>query len=684
MWLSMDMSQYLDIFLEESGEHLQNLSQKLLELEQHPDDLAIINEIFRSAHTLKGMSSTMGFEDMADLTHHMENVLEDLKEGRLRVSTLTVDVLLKCLDRLQSMIDSIRGGGSPACDNSDLIDMLGHIKGGGKVGVEQENTVPDPMAHPVDETGWNGFCELLNDYDLDLIQEAFNRRLNVFYIQVVVSEDCQMKSVRAFMVFKALEEDGEIIKSEPPAQELDEGRFGEEFQIILVTGIDEVTVISRLHGISEIKVGEIMKLDPSMSLDSLDMVEGTGDVHTSGRQEERSDSAPTSAQEVSSTRRIRQTVRVDIRRLDDLMNLVGELVINKGRLEQIGSSEKLTELNETIEQVDRITTDLQSVVMKVRMVPIKQVFNRFPRMVRDLTHELGKEVEFHIEGEETELDRTVIDEIGDPLVHLLRNAIDHGIEVPEERARLGKPRKALLKLTAHHEGNNVFIEVTDDGRGIDVNKIKEQAVSKGLIEPVEAEHLEGEAALALLFRPGFSTSEAISDISGRGVGLDVVKTRIGALNGEIAIGSQKDKGTTFRIRLPLTLAIIQALMVEVGDELYAIPLGSVDETTMLQENEIKMVQNQEVALLRGGVLPLASLHQLLDTPGQLQLEEENYIVVVRKGDKQYGLVCDNLVGQQEVVIKSLGKLLTGTSGLAGATILGNGKVALILDVNTLL
>lgn len=680
--MDMDMSQYLDIFLEETREHLENMNQGLLELEKNPGSLAILNEIFRAAHTLKGMSSTMGYENMADLTHHMENVLEDLKEGLLQVNTFTVDVLFKCLDRLQLMLEAIREGGSGSADNSDLIDLLNNIKSGQTT--ESNLSVAasvEPLPSTMDAKGGadNALASQLNEYEIDILREALNRQMVAYYIEILVDPDCLMKQVRAFMVFKALEEDGEIIKSYPPAHELDEGRIDDRFEIILITGIDKQTVLSRLNEISEIRVGKIEKLNTEEIAQYPSMAE-----EVVSRQGHETYGGYAKGQDINRIQRIRQTVRVDIERIDNLMNLVGELVINKGRLEQIGATQKLSELNETIEQIDRITTDLQNVVMKVRMVPIKQVFNRFPRMVRDLAHELRKEVSFIIEGEETELDRTVIDEIGDPLVHLLRNAMDHGIESPEERKKLGKPRIGTLRLSACHEGNNVFIEVSDDGEGINVEQIKEKAVAEGLITAREAETMDNDAVAGLLFRPGFSTADIVTDISGRGVGLDVVKNKIESLNGEIAVESRRGAGTTFRIRLPLTLAIIQALLIAVGDEIYAIPLGSVDETTMLTRDEIKMVQNQEVALLRGNILPLARLRQLLQVPGESGEEDTTYVVVVRKGDRQVGLVCDTLIGQQDIVIKSMGKLLTGISGLTGATILGDGRVALILDVGTLL
>ncbi len=697
--MNMDMSQYLDLFLDESREHLDNMNQKLLELEKDPGNLSILNDIFRSAHTLKGMSSTMGFEEMADLTHHMENILDDLKEGELKADTFTVDVLFKCLDRLQAMLDNIRGGGLGSIDSSDLIDLLGAIRNGSvenrydyRMPNEKEEVSFGALASDEAEPQMTEALPLpdMNEYELAVAREALARNLNVYHIKVLVDPGCLMKQVRAFMVFKALEEDGDIIKSDPPAQELDEGRYQEGFEVVLVTKAEEEAIRAKLDQISEIRVAGIRKVDASVwvddSLSATDLPSEKEAAAVCERPEQMSKEAETrnlSGPVQEKAQRIRQTIRVDIQRLDSLMNLVGELVINKGRLEQIGQSQKIAELNETIEQIDRITTDLQNEVMKVRMVPIKQVFNRFPRMVRDLAHELGKEVNFVLEGEETELDRTVIDEIGDPLMHLLRNAIDHGLESPEERAKIGKPRAGFVKLSARHEGNNVFIEVMDDGRGINVQEIKDKAVEKGLITPKESEQMDAEAAISLLFRPGFSTAENITDVSGRGVGLDVVKNKIESLNGDIAVESLAGKGTLFRIRLPLTLAIIQALLVRVGNEIYAIPLGSVDETTMLSREDIKLVQNQEVVLLRGSVLPLARLDDLLQVPKEQQTEDSVYVVVVRKGDKRTGLVCDTLIGQQDIVIKSLGKLLSGIGGLAGATILGDGQVALILDIGTL-
>ncbi len=683
--MNMDMSQYLDVFLEECKEHLVNLNEKLLELEKNPQDLSSLNEIFRAAHTLKGMSSTMGFNDMAVLTHHMEDVLSYLKEGVIKVETPIIDTLFDCFDRLQVMVGNIQEG-KPPVDNTDLIEMLESIKKGEGNSASSEpgdrSSVVTPEHEDKEHAAYVSMPFEFNQYDLTVLREVQTRGLNAYYIAVKVAPDCLMKSVRAFMVFKSLETDGEIIKTHPPAQELDEGKFQDRFHLILVNQLDEDTIRQRINNISEVEPEVVQLID-------LNSIQKTGadaqaDQRPAVSPPTQAAAAGEKAQEDSfRSSKVKQTVRVDIEKLDNLMNLVGELVINKGRLEQIGLNQHRGDLNEVIEQMERITSDLQNVVMNVRMVPIEQVFNRFPRMVRDLAKELGKEVNFVIEGKETELDRTVIDEIGDPLVHLLRNAVDHGIEYPEERRQKGKPTAGLVRLVARHEGNNVFIEVSDDGKGLDLDLIRRKAVEKGLATAQEADNMTAAQVADFMFRSGFSTAQNVTDISGRGVGLDVVKNKIESLNGDIVVDTVWGQGTTFKIRLPLTLAIIQALLVKVGDETYAIPLSSVDETTMISKNDIKMVQSQEVVLLRGKVLPLVKASYLLECPEHGNNEDIMYVVVVRKGDKQLGIVVDSLIGQQEIVIKSLGRLLTGIPGVAGGTILGDGAVSLILDPGTL-
>lgn len=666
--MSMDMTQYLDVFLEESKEHLSNLNQQLLTLEKNPGNQAALNEIFRAVHTLKGMSSTMGYEDLADLTHHMEDVLSDLKEGILQADSQVVDLLFQCLDRVQMTIEQIERTGTAGFNNQDLIKALGNVKADIFTTQDQGEVIAGADTIQIAS---QSFSFDLNEYDLTVLQEAASRGYQIIYLRIAVDPASLMKSVRAFMVFKVLEEDCEVLKSNPPVPDLEDGKFDDTFDIIIVTKQPANIIIDRLEHISEIRVDTYETVDISQLA-----VQQSTNTASQTTQETKEPS------DIKGNQKIKQTVRVDIDRLDSLMNLVGELVMHKGRLEEIGSSRRIVELNETIEQIDRISSDLQSVVMKVRMVPIEQVFNRFPRMVRDLAKELNKEIDFQIEGKETELDRTVIDEIGDPLIHLLRNAVDHGIESPAVRAQMGKPRIGTIVLRARHEGNNVLIEVEDDGSGIDFERVKQKAVDKGLVSSKEAEEMPNEKALELLFSPGFSTSDNVTDISGRGVGLDVAKNKIEALNGEIHVDSKLGQGTKFKIKLPLTLAIIQALMVSVRDEIYAIPLSSVDETTMLSPEDIKLIQGQEVMVLRGTVLPLYRLDSLLEVPGEKQ-SDEMYVVVVSKGDKQIGLVVDGLIGQQEIVIKSLGKFLAGIPGIAGAIVAGDGNVRLILDIATL-
>lgn len=671
---TIDMSQYLDVFLEESREHLSNLNQCLLELEQQPHNGAALNEIFRAAHTLKGMSSTMGFEDLADLTHHMEDVLSGVKEQVVQVDGQVTDVLFQCFDRIQTMVEGIEEGRSGKQDNSDLVAVLEAIKDGDmEVAALAEPTL-EPTTDENPPQPPDTALEL-NGYDQMVIDEARSRGFKVTLVEIEVDQSCAMKAVRSFMVFKALESEGEITKTIPSVQDLEDGRFDSGFSLVFVSQLEIDEVERRINSISEVRVKAIkeVKAEEYNPVQNALLAQPDLDEAAEGQ-------TPENGHRVQ---KLKQKVRVDIEKLDEMMNLVGELVMHKGRLEQIGIVSKNGELEDTVEQVDRITTELQSVVMKVRMVPIEQVFNRFPRMVRDLAKELGKEIDFIVEGQETELDRTVIDEIGDPLIHLLRNALDHGIETPKKRLEAGKASRGTVKLMARHEGNNVYIEVEDNGRGIDIQRVLEKAVKKELISTREAEQMTPEEAFRLVFTPGFSTAAEVTDVSGRGVGLDVVKAKMEAIGGEITVASKPGQGTRFTIKLPLTLAIIQALTVSVGGEIYAIPLSNVDETTMISDQDIKMVQNQEVILIRGKVLPLYRLRHLLDVPGDAPIDESTYVVVVRKADRQVGLVVDTLIGQHEIVIKSLGKLLSGIPGLAGAIVAGDGNVHLILDVVSL-
>lgn len=664
----MDLSQYMDLFLAEAKEHLDSLNDHLLQLEKEPENMDVLNEIFRSAHTLKGMAATMGFEQITELTHEMESVLVFFKDGELRVTPEVIDVLLRCLDVLGVLVRGLKEGAEQTYFYRPLIEELQNLKFMGNRFPLALSQLKQPQQEQSEINGLD-----FNEYEISVLQAAENDEYKSYYIKIGLAPGTVMKSVRAFLVFRSLEEFGQIIKCHPPVQDLEEERFEDSFEVVFVSQKPPEEFFQALEKIAEVRVLVLKQIDPNKLLFKTKS-EGFTQAEAPVNQIARA-----MIQEGWALR----TVRVDIDRLDNLMNLVGELVINKTRLEQIGLTYRSKDLLEAVEQMGRLTTDLQSLVMKVRMVPVEQVFNRFPRMVRDLARETGKEVQFVIEGKETELDRTVIDEIGDPLVHLLRNAIDHGIEHPEERLKIGKPRTAVLRLAARHEGNNIVIEVEDDGRGIDLEKVRAQAIKKGFITEKEEEYLDDNSLLNVIFEPGFSTADVVTDISGRGVGLDVVKSKIESLNGNIEIETKKNLGIKVRINLPLTLAIIQALIIKVGKEQYIIPLSAIDETTFVMPDQIKTIQNQEVMFLRGMVLPLVRLHKILGVESTVAENGGFYIVIVRRGERQVGLVVDFLVGQQEIVIKSLGKVLAGVPGVAGATILGNGQVSLILDINTI-
>lgn len=682
----MDTNQYMEMFLEESREHLQTLNDCLLELEHNPEDLSVLNEIFRSAHTIKGMSATMGFTEIAELTHEMENVLDLLRKSQLKANEDIVDTIFKCVDTLEQMVESVASGTDGDVDVTALVKKLVAIAKGEPV--ESEKKTSKQAASSVEHD--NAAVSLdLNDTEVNVLNNAKNSGLQAMQITVTLSEGCLLKSARAYMVMNALDEMGEVIKSIPQSEDLEQEKFDKDFQIVFITSNEQSRVQETLMAISEVAVVdiELVKLDEADEKEeSVDAV-----VPEMNPVRDLSQNEKTKAQPVNNNAHIEkklksgQSVRVDIEKLDSLLNLVGELVINKTRLEQIGITHRLTELVETIEQMDRVTTDLQSVVMKVRMVPVGQVFNRFPRMVRDLAKELNKEINLTIEGEETELDRTVIDEIGDPLVHLIRNSLDHGVEHPDDRVAKGKSPVGEVGLIARHEGNNVIIIVEDDGKGINPVFIKNKAVQKGLITQEDADKMDDNDAVRLVFLAGFSTSDVVTDVSGRGVGMDVVKNKIESLGGLIDVETKIDEGSRFKIRLPLTLAIIQALLVQVKQEIYAIPLGSIDSTINITTNDIKTIQNREVILLRGQIIPIIRLADVLNVPETDASDSQDlFVVVVHMGDQKAGIIVDNLIGQQEIVIKTLGKLLAGIKVIAGATILGNGQVALILDVGTLM
>jgi len=650
----MDTNQYLEIFLEESEEHIESLNENLLQLEKNPEDSHIIDEIFRSAHTLKGMAATMGFENMTRLTHKMEDVLQEIRSNSIKVTSNLMDVLFKCMDALSSMTGIISESGNDSYDIENLIELL-----------ETNNSKEDVAATNI-ENSKSLDSNNINVYEKDIIEKAASQGYKIYSIEVMIDKNCVMKSARAFIVFNTLDNLGDIVDSTPSVEDIEDEKFDDRFTVHLISKHEKDVIKSKLMSISEIKNINIEELLYSKEIKDNKKFEPTN----------------LSSDDQIKHSKTNKSVRVDIERLDNLMNLVSELIIIKTRLEGIESNEKNPDTISTIEYLERITTNLHDAVMKVRMVPVERVFNRFPRMVRDLSRELNKKITLNMYGQDTEVDRTVIDEIGDPLVHLMRNSIDHGIETPEVRVKKGKPETGVINLKAYHEGNNVIIEVSDDGSGINFEKVKNKAYEKGMLSADEVEELSNEKLVKLLFEPGFSTSDTISDISGRGVGLDVVKNKIESLNGSIEVKTEVDKGTKFIIKLPLTLAIIQALLVMVGNEKYAFPLNSISEIVNKNKNEIHLVQGKEVVMYRGKVIPLIRLHNVLDLMSNE--DSDNFIcVIIKKGDNLAACSVDELIGQQEIVIKPLGKYLSNVKIIAGATILGDGQVALIIDSNNL-
>lgn len=661
----MDTSQYMNMFLEESMDNLQTLNESLLELEKNPNDVDKINEIFRVAHTIKGMAATMGFNDIAELTHKMEDVLSKFRDGQLNVTQEVITVLFDCLDTLERMVSNIEDGTDSNIDIDAIIKSLHNIS---KVKDVAENKEVETLV-----TLEKDNCSMeLNDYDVSIIKQAQEKDFNAIELSITLSENTLLKSARAFLIVKDLEEIGEIIKSKPSTEDIENEDFELQLDFVLITTSSEDEVKKLVENISEVrmvkaKLIEFKKIEESAVKPQevkLDPKEVSQEKKKNIKKEGRKKS--------------HQSVRVDLERIDKLMNMVSELVIYRTRLEQIVVDHKSSDLTETLEQVGRTTTDLQDLVMKIRMLPLDTVFNRFPRMIRDISVELNKEINFVIEGAETELDRTVIDEIGEPLIHLLRNAADHGIETKEERIAKGKPAVGTIKLVAYQEGTKALIKVIDDGAGINVEKVKAKAERVG----INTEGLSDDDIKNLIFAQGFSTNEVVTDISGRGVGMDVVRAKVSALGGTVDLISEEGKGSTFVIRLPLTLQIIQALLVTVGDETLAISLGFIDRVIDYKKDNIKKSNGKEVIIYRDNVIPLVRLNERLSI--ESVDTEKKFVIIVKVGEKTIGLLVDSLMGQQEIVIKPLGKTLSSLKEYIGATILGNGLVTLILDVGALI
>ncbi|MGE7621812.1 chemotaxis protein CheW [Viridibacillus sp. NPDC096237] len=686
----MDTNQYLEVFIDESKEHLQSCSESLLELERNPEDLAIVNDIFRNAHTLKGMSATMGFEDLADLTHKMENVLDAIRNEKIKVTPEILDVVFESVDHLEEMVNDIASGGDGKKDVSATVESLKKIELG-------ESLTNSTSNNEVAATTIVESTVLLeyDDFELTVIQQSQEQGFITYEISVHLREDCLLKAARVYMVFELLEKMGDVIKSSPSVEKLEEEQFDNDFYIALISKEPAEDIEKKLLKVSEVdrvivQPFDFQALNQAM-VGAIEPPQVEQFIVEQPQQQvvkKESDDAPAAKKtpaKNSGGHATSKTIRVNIERLDILMNLFEELVIDRGRLQSIASELNHSELNETVERMSRISGDLQNIILTMRMVPVETVFNRFPKMVRQLTRELNKKVNLEIVGAETELDRTVIDEIGDPLVHLIRNGLDHGVESPEVRRAKGKPEEGTIVLRAYHSGNHVFIELEDDGAGINREKVLSKAISKGVVTPEIAAAMTDNQVNELILSSGFSTADVISDVSGRGVGLDVVKSTIESLGGNITIESTEGKGSLFSIQLPLTLSIISVMLVEIEKEIYAIPLSSIIETSIIRSSDIMNAHNQKVIDFRGKVVPLVFLEEIFEVPRNEAMDEEFHsVVIVRKGEKMAGLVVDSFIGQQEIVLKALGNYLTNVFAISGATILGNGKVALIVDCNALI
>lgn len=642
-----EMQEILEDFLIEAFEMIEQLDQDLVELENNPDDLDLLNRIFRVAHTIKGSGSFLNFSVLTHLTHHMEDVLNKARHGELTITPDIMDVVLESIDYMKKLLNAIRDTGTDANtglegDIANIVQRLDAISKGETPSTPAEETsapqahvaeTPAPAPAPAEEEPEPDYANM----SAEEVEKEIERLLN-----------------------KRQEED---------RHKREEKRARGELEDIQAPGEISTEAPKPAAAPAAPAASTAPKATPKPAAPKA--------APKTGGDESK---APATA--------VEQTIRVDVKRLDSLMNLIGELVLGKNRLikiyndveERYEGEKFLEELNQVVASVSMVTTDIQLAVMKTRMLPIGRVFNKFPRMVRDLSRELGKEIDLVITGEETELDKSIVEEIGDPLVHLIRNACDHGIESKEDRAAAGKPEKGTVELKAYNEGNHIVVEIKDDGHGMDPDILRSKGVEKGIISDREADTMTDKEAYALVFKAGFSTAKVVTNVSGRGVGMDVVKTNIEKLNGIIDVESELGTGTTLKLKIPLTLAIIQSLLVGVQEEFYAIPLASVIETVRISQDEIYTVENKSVLRLRNEVLPLVRLADIFGVDSVFDNSEQAYVVVIGLAENKIGVIVDFLIGQEEVVIKSLGSYLKGTEGIAGATIRGDGRVTLIVDI----
>lgn len=684
--MSDENSEYKEMFIEEAREHLTTLNQSLLDFEQNPEDEDALNKIFRAAHTIKGMAATLNYDSIQHLSHKTEDTLDLIRQHEITVDSNVVDLIFDCFDGIEEMVEEIAINDGTDFNIDGLIEQLDDY-------LNSSSEQPKPKNKPSKSTTISlDFPKKINETILQRLEEE----QPVYALHISVNEKCRMKSIRAYLLLKKLSDNGEIIYTNPKKKKIEEGDFEQSFDLFYSTNADEDSVHEIVDSVSELEEKQVIPLTiendkvtiPKEYQQTQQKVEGETNQQKSTtnncKKQEKKSAGKTPSKSKKELTRQSQSIRVGMDQLDEFMNLIGELVISKGRLTQIAADHNLEDLSETISTFDRLTNQLQDKIMNIRMIPMKHIFNRFPRMVRDLAKQNEKQIDFQMEGEGIELDRTVLDEIGDPLVHLLRNAVDHGIETPKEREKKGKPAAGTVQLIAERKRNHVLIKVTDDGKGIDPEKMKETAVKKGLKTEQDVQSLTDQQALQLIFLPGLSSAEKITNISGRGVGMDVVKSTIEKLNGVVDVHSSLNEGSTFSLKLPLTMAIFKALFIGIDQETYAIPISNIIETVKLQPDDINYIDGRKTTVIRNEVLPVLGLKDLVkDKKDSEDLTSSVYGVIIQREDKKFGLLVDQLIGEQEITIKNVGGSMKRTKGIAGVTITGDGRVILVLDVNTL-
>ncbi|MGX5609756.1 chemotaxis protein CheW [Bacillus cereus] len=657
--------EFISMFLEESQEHLQALNENVLKLENNPEDITVVSEIFRSAHTFKGMAATMGFLDISNLTHEMENVLDSIRNNKMSVNSLVIDVIFECIDNLERMVVDIQDGGQGHLDVSGTVNRLKQLLNGGS-NIVSEN--------PKTET-------------FESQEDKIDKSNATHHVTVHLREDCLLRSVRALMVIDSLASLGEIVNTVPSVEDIEKEEIELVINISIYSSASNEEIQKTAASVSEIENVIVENIIEEPTTKEVETKKSeTSNVPSPKREQANAKAAPKKADVDSTKRAASQTIRVNIEKIEDLMNMFEETVIERGRIEEIAQQMENQELNERLQRLANVSKELQNIVLNMRMVPVETVFNRFPRMIRSLAKDLGKSINLIIKGEDTEIDRIVIDEIGDPLVHLIRNSVDHGIETKEKRVAAGKDSTGTVCLEAFHSGNSVVIQITDDGGGINRKRVVEKAIKNGIITESDALKLSDLEVYDLILQPGFSTAEKISDISGRGVGLDVVKTTISKLGGNLSVQSEEGRGSVFTIELPLTLSIIQSMLVETAGNRYAFPLGNIVESMRLSPEEVHNIQHKHVINYREKTIQIISLRDLFHKQGFLESNKTDWlqVVIIKNNERTVAVAVDKILGQREIVLKSLGDFFKESNNyFSGATILGDGKVVLIVDCEKL-